>query len=691
MANIGDILTDFTLNTYKLGTADSLHNYDNNHGRKVVVLSFIDIIYGWEWLSRLLDIQSWFDNLAATDTNIATTDVTVIPVLFNHDDKEVPPYTQAVASDWIESKYGGVITTNAVILMDSLWASSIASGLIEDWDASIGSTIPKKFCWTYILNNDFEISDIFHINSTNNIETSAADINGINFNWGADTDQRLEDFKNSTISRIKDMLNTQPVVSPSLAAGNIVSDGSIITLTFSGDVDPDPNVTKKALPITRDNLVITDENDASIKDTVLPATNFTYTPITSSQYIDGSTRETCILEFTSTAAFSQINVSLAETSGSVNIKDTNNKPFLLEGTTGGVITYNVGSSDVDVYLRNGLGDTGDGNYSGGLSLSPDIFAFQNEGDIALNPQEAYGHEGGEVNNNALGPVVEFGQENYIFIRAFNRGGGTASAVSANVYWANFSVSIHPDDWNLIGQVDFPMDIPPNNEGLIVSNRLNWPQAAIPNVGHYCLIAIIGNLQDPQPTPAELGDINTGTEYMNIIRNVNNLTYRNINVIDINPKIKLPPDAPHGLEEFIPLPFLFPGSQGKKDGALPFQLEVEANFPGKSRVFIEVPLIFFKTWKEKNPDLRAERIIEKEERVIIPLKEYGTTTFDDVTLESKSKHQIKIYVFIPEKRRKGRYVMIARQLFKERETGSVAWLFGPKKEKKKWCKWLRSLW
>ena len=704
MANIGDSLADFTLNTYKLGTPDSLHNYDSNHGRKVVVLSFIDIMYGWEWLSRLRDVQLWFDSLAAADTNIAATDVAVIPVLFNYLNKTeiIAPfeYGPEVAVDWIDKKNGGSgITTNAVILMDTKWYEiagdphAVAEGYYPDWSGTINEG--KKFWWTYILNNNFQISDIFHFGSSDNIKGNGTDINGIAFNWGAISDDlKLDKFKDFTISRIKDMLNTQPVVASSLTAGSNVSDGTVVTLSFSGDVDPDPNITKKALAVTRDNLVITDGAGASIIDTVLPdlpETNFIYTPITSSQYIDGSTRETCTLTFTNTGTYTQIKVSLAETVGSVNIKDTNDNPFVLVGGTNKVITYNVGSSNVDVYLRNGLGDTGDGSYSGGLSLSPDIFAFKNISDIASNPQEAYGHEGGEVNNNALGPVVEFGQENYIFVRAFNRGGSSASGVSATVYWANFSVSIHPDDWNLIGEVDFPIDIPPSNGGLIVSNRLDWPSAAIPPVGHYCLIATIGNNQDSEPSQTDLSaQINTVSDYLDTIRTENNLTYRNINVIDINPKIKLPPDAPPGLKEFIPLPFLFPGSPGKKDSALPFQLEVEANFPSKSRVFIEVPLIFFKAWQKKNPDLKAERITDKEERAIIPLKAYGTTTFDDVILESKSKHQIKIYVFIPEKRRKGRYVMSARQLYKEHETGSVAWLFGPKKKRRKWCKWLRSL-
>ena len=133
----------------------------------------------------------------------------------------------------------------------------------------------------------------------------------------------------------------------------------------------------------------------------------------------------------------------------------------------------------------------------------------------------------------------------------------------------------PDLWHLIGLVTIPNV--PIGEVLTVSDAITWPAAAIPDPGHYCLVALVGNARDPAPAPAEFFDWDNFGAF---IRANNNVTWRNFNVVDSEPD---PAADPEG---FVALPFIFPGAPDK---ARRFSLELVAKLPADSRVILEVPL------------------------------------------------------------------------------------------------------
>jgi serine protease len=186
----------------------------------------------------------------------------------------------------------------------------------------------------------------------------------------------------------------------------------------------------------------------------------------------------------------------------------------------------------DVYIRDFVGDTGK-PHAGAISASPDIILRTAP---ELKPQDAFGEGSGTENSNTLGDEAQAGQDNYIYVRARNHGRSDATNVTIALYWAPPATLLTPDLWEPIqpkpGQsgvsVDFPMgrDVPTGNI-LTVSDEIVWPSANIPGPGNYCFIAFISSPQDPAPKPADFKDWDN---YRRFIRDNNNVTWRNFNVV-----------------------------------------------------------------------------------------------------------------------------------------------------------------
>src|SRR5690606_30962284 len=113
----------------------------------------------------------------------------------------------------------------------------------------------------------------------------------------------------------------------------------------------------------------------------------------------------------------------------------------------------------------------------------------------------------------------------------------------------------------------------------VSDAIIWERENLPPQGHYCLVAIIGTDADPAPLPTDFGD---WTKFQRFIRDNNNVTWRNFNVVDNQPDD--PSVVIEGLK-FKALPFVSPGAPdiGRK-----MQLEVVAKLPEGARVYLEAP-------------------------------------------------------------------------------------------------------
>lgn len=180
----------------------------------------------------------------------------------------------------------------------------------------------------------------------------------------------------------------------------------------------------------------------------------------------------------------------------------------------------------DLYLRDNLEDHGrEPLIGGGISCSPDIIVFNQE---LLDPEAELGTPAAQQ-SDTLGSSVESGQDNFIYLRVQNRGTQPTSG-TARLYWADPSVLPTPGSWTEITDPANPIAIPAvNPHEMKIVGPVVWNKADIPGKGHYCFIGLINSGNDPAPDPAT---IHTIDDYYNFIRQSNNATWRNFDVIDI---------------------------------------------------------------------------------------------------------------------------------------------------------------
>lgn len=185
---------------------------------------------------------------------------------------------------------------------------------------------------------------------------------------------------------------------------------------------------------------------------------------------------------------------------------------------------------VDVYHRDQVSDDGTEPTSGTVSGSPDIIM---QPTLSADPTADYGPGSGTENINTLGNKAEFGQDNFIYIRANNRG-NQPGVVTSDVYWAESATLLTPDNWNYINTTD-PMTVNPGV--LTVSNTVTWLEADNPLAAgsHACLIAVGGSEQDPHPITrnqaASYPTLASFEDFRQFVRDSNNVAWRNFNVVD----------------------------------------------------------------------------------------------------------------------------------------------------------------
>lgn len=311
----------------------------------------------------------------------------------------------------------------------------------------------------------------------------------------------------------------------------------------------------------------------------------------------------------------------------------------------------------DVYLRDFVGDAGE-PHNGPISSSPDIILLPAP---VPNPQAAFGAGSGTENSSTLGSTAEAGQDNTIYVRALNQGGAAATNVTARVYWSQVSTLVSPDLWTLVGSVVLPSV--PAGEVLTVSDAITWPAAAIPGPGHYCLVGVLDHPADPAPSP---GALLNWTNFTDLIRRNNNVTWRNFNVQDIIP----PPPEPGTPKGFHSLRFLFPGAF---DQARPFRLEVLAKLPEEARLELEVPLRLLELLGEERQRFSVDRRRKSARARLRPSGRHG---LGPMVLPAQSRNDLRLLVGIPEGLRDNRYRVAVRQLWEGEELGRVTWELAP---------------
>ena len=308
----------------------------------------------------------------------------------------------------------------------------------------------------------------------------------------------------------------------------------------------------------------------------------------------------------------------------------------------------------DVYLRDAVGDTGVIPWAGSIAASPDIIVRPS---TVADPQLAYGEGSGTENSTTLGYEVESGQNNYIYVRARNRGGTPTSNVVAAVYWSEVATLVTPSTWNIIGSVTLPTL--PTGDVLTVSPALVWQKATIPGTGHYCFVVTLQHANDPAPpTPGPMD----WTTFQDMIRAHNNVTWCNFNVVN-----ELP-DTPDATPSFA---FNLTGAE---DRALPFTFEIERRLPGDAVLEMEGPVALLVRLKGEHP----WEIIQGEEggaaRLILPalprirLEEVRVPRGRRLPCAFTIRRSKEDVVY-------GHGVAI-RQLYQGEEVGRINWQFAP---------------
>jgi hypothetical protein len=186
----------------------------------------------------------------------------------------------------------------------------------------------------------------------------------------------------------------------------------------------------------------------------------------------------------------------------------------------------------------------------------------------------------------------------------------------------------------------------------VSNAIPWLAADIPDSGHYCFVGLVGNEQDPPPDPTSFGDFDN---YRSFIRNNNNVTWRNFNVVDDEP----------GEDGFMEMRFLAPGAD---DRTRRFCLEVIAKLPSGSRIQLEGPLPLFQAMQT----LSGWYVVCGKETARIPINPHGPHRVGCAWFPPKYAFDMQLRVHIPEVFRVHPHHVAVRQLYEDEEVGRITW-------------------
>lgn len=303
----------------------------------------------------------------------------------------------------------------------------------------------------------------------------------------------------------------------------------------------------------------------------------------------------------------------------------------------------------DVYLRDAVGDDGRVPSAGAISTSPDVIVRPA---AVANPTASFGEGSGTENDETLGATVEAGQDNVIYVRMRNRGGATATNVTVTVWWSQVSTLVTPGTWQLIGTTA-PVAVP-TGDTLVVAGPLTWPRANVPPDGtHACFVAIANAPNDGAPPLPAAYDWNGFTA---LIRNHNNVTWRNFNVDDV---LADPNADPTALAVVV---------RGAPDEAREFDLEVVQQVPEDVRVDWVVPPALFRLLPAA---LRREAVEAKGEWAV-PLPRLRSVRLCDVRLPKDAEFATRFLVHPGKGLARGRHTVAIRQVWEGLEVGRVTW-------------------
>ncbi|MDX1395168.1 MAG: S8 family peptidase [Gemmatimonadota bacterium] len=321
----------------------------------------------------------------------------------------------------------------------------------------------------------------------------------------------------------------------------------------------------------------------------------------------------------------------------------------------------------DIYVRDNPADTGEIPATGGISASPDVIVRPS---AVADPNAAFGEGSGTENSSTLGSQVEAGQDNFVYVRLRNRGSSDATGVRCKVFWSEVSTLVTPDMWNLIGDTP-PVDCP-QGDTLVVTDGLTWPSASIPATGHYCMVALLDHPQDPAPALPPGPPNFDWNAFRDFIRNQNNVTWRNFNVVDTLPDPAADP---------VELPFLIAGAP---DDSRRFDLEIIQRLPQGAQLYLELDLAVAGQIRDRE---RWGFEVDRERRVArLKVPSLPRVPLCGINLSKAARHRAAFHVPGAKQGRKkvdfGGNAVAIRQVYDRQEVGRVTWQFARPHKKTK---------
>ncbi|MFN0088997.1 MAG: S8 family serine peptidase [Acidimicrobiales bacterium] len=321
-----------------------------------------------------------------------------------------------------------------------------------------------------------------------------------------------------------------------------------------------------------------------------------------------------------------------------------------------ILDGNLGLA-ADVYLRDSVGDVGSVPTAGAISASPDIIVRPVQ---VPDPTAAFGEGSGTENSATLGFEVEAGQDNFLYVRAKNRGGTAAAGVTAQLFWSPVATLVAPALWTPIGTTA-SVDVPAGDT-LVVTDALVWPAAAIPASGHYCFVGILDHPADLAPVLPSPTDFDG---FRAFIRNQNNVTWRNFNVIDDIEDPAADPSAQDFLIANFPKERRF------------FDFVVDRRLVPEVQVTLELPAAIAKPFVE---GLQIDwELDDTRQRALIPLPAAPRLVAQRVLLPADARLDCRIiFTGLSRHGKPGQSLAIA-QVYEDEEVGRVTWAFERKRE------------
>ena len=304
----------------------------------------------------------------------------------------------------------------------------------------------------------------------------------------------------------------------------------------------------------------------------------------------------------------------------------------------------------DLYIRDDVGDDGSVPSVGTVSVSPDVVVSK----TMVTPAAAFA---------AGGTEVERGHDNFVYVRVSNRNAVAAPGAEVRVYWGQVATLMPPSTWKPLNPPNPPLPagaVPPADAVVnvpassppLAAPRITWLQANLPPSGHYCFVATVNHPLDPQPDLVTL----TWDEFIAYIRNNNNVTWRNFQVVDL----------PVGGAP-TPQPFIVPGAFDRKRV---FDLQILQRRPRDVRVVWELPLSLFEQLPEAA--FADVQIDEKQRRAQVRLQPQPKLLLRNVALNKSASHRCRFLITGTPSLSEALCTVAIGQLYEGTEVGRVTW-------------------